>query len=73
MPEPNFVSFQIIMNILLRFIYICPEEGDSRFHRKPVCLFQTKFVAFSDALQPSLLDLQYSKSVLHYMTGFGTN
>jgi hypothetical protein len=72
MSEPKFLSYQIITNILLRFIYIWPEEGDGRFHRKPVCLFKTELRDILDTLQPSLLDLQDSKSVLHYITSFGT-
>jgi hypothetical protein len=72
MSEPKFLSYQIITNILLRFMYICPKEGGSGFQRKSVCLFQTKLCGNLDTLHPSLLDLQDSKSVSHYMTGFGT-
>jgi hypothetical protein len=73
MSDPKFLSYtrKIITNILLRFIYICPEERGSRFHRKPVCLFKTNHRDILDTLQPSLLDLQDSKSFLHYMTSFG--
>jgi hypothetical protein len=80
MSEPNFFIISDHYEHLIRFhiyiyiyIYICPEEGGSRFHQKPICLFQTKRHGILDTLQPSLLDLQDSKSLLHYMTGFDSN